>query len=135
MFEPVCGNNLGCRLSIIEAYELLDGPHTLKYIQFERLQWARHVVRMNDTNETSTAREISWRKACERPRLRPEDIRRNSLVQLNGIATVYTIVECLRTDCNILGDKVKKTDDRRREGAGGVPGTCRRTAQGARALS
>jgi len=49
IFEPVCGNNLGCRLSIIEAYELLDGPHTVKYIKFKRLQWARHVVGMNDT--------------------------------------------------------------------------------------
>jgi len=37
IFGPVCGNNLGCRLSIIEAYELLDRLHTVKYIQFKRL--------------------------------------------------------------------------------------------------
>ena len=49
IFGPVCGNNLGCRSSIIEAYEHFDGPHTVKYIQFKRLQWAHHVVGMNDT--------------------------------------------------------------------------------------
>ena len=44
------------------------------------------------------------------PRLRPEDIRKNSLLQLNRIATVNTIAKCLRTDSSILGDKIKKAE-------------------------
>jgi len=34
-------------------------------------------------------------------------------LQLKRIATVNTIAECLRTDCNILGDKIFKKLNRR----------------------
>jgi hypothetical protein len=47
---PAYEGDLGWRLRHNkELYELLDGPDIVNFIKFKRLQWASHIVRMDNS--------------------------------------------------------------------------------------
>jgi hypothetical protein len=47
---PVYEDDLGWRLRHNkELYKLLDGPDIVKFIKFKRLQWAGHIVQMDNS--------------------------------------------------------------------------------------
>jgi hypothetical protein len=50
IFGPVYEGDLGWRLRHNkELYVLLDGSDIVKFINFKRLQWASHIVRMDNS--------------------------------------------------------------------------------------
>jgi hypothetical protein len=69
-----------------ELYELLAGPDIVNFIKFKRLQWASHIVRMDNSRILKKVLDGKFhgRRPVLRPRLRWEDIiRRDSLLLLN----------------------------------------------------
>jgi hypothetical protein len=80
---PVYKDDLGWRLRHNkELFELLHGPDIVKFIKFKRLQWAGHVVRMD--NSRIPNKVLDGKFHVGRPWLRWEDnIRRDSLLLLN----------------------------------------------------
>jgi hypothetical protein len=84
---PVYEGDLGWKLRHNkDLYELLDGPDVVKFIKFKRLQWADHIVRMDNSRIPKKVLdgEFHGRRPVGRPRLRWEDsIRRDSLLLLN----------------------------------------------------
>jgi len=64
---------------------LLDVPDTVKCIKFKRLHYAHRIVRMG--NSRILNRKFRGRRPVERPRLRWEDVRRDSLllVKISGL--------------------------------------------------
>jgi hypothetical protein len=69
-----------------ELCELLDGPDIVKFIKFKRLQWASHIVRMDNSRIPKRVLDgkFNGRRPVGIPCLRWEDnIRRNSLLLLN----------------------------------------------------
>jgi hypothetical protein len=80
---PVYEDDLGWRLRHNkELYELLDGPDIVKFIKFKRLQWACHIVWMDNSRIPKKVLDGKFhgRRPVLRPRLRWEDIRRNLLL-------------------------------------------------------
>jgi hypothetical protein len=50
ILRPVYEDDLGWRLRHNkELYKLLDGPDIVKFIKFKRLQWAGHIVQMDNS--------------------------------------------------------------------------------------
>jgi hypothetical protein len=84
---PVYEDDLGWSLRHNkELYELLDGPDIVKFIKFKRLQWAGHIVRIDNSKITKKVLDGKFhgRRPVGRPRLRWEDnIKRDSLLLLN----------------------------------------------------
>jgi hypothetical protein len=74
----------GTALPII-FYELLEGHDVMKFIKLERLQWAGHIVQMDNSGIPKKVLDGKFhgRRPVGRPRLRWEDIRRDSLLLLN----------------------------------------------------
>jgi hypothetical protein len=67
--------------------ELLDGPDIVKFIKFKRLQWASHIVQMDNSRIPKKVldRKYHGRRPVGRPQLRWEDnIRRDSLLLDGG---------------------------------------------------
>ena len=44
-----------------ELNELLNGPDVVKYIKFERLHWAGHVVQTDSTSSSSSSSSSSYK--------------------------------------------------------------------------
>ena len=65
--------------------EPLDGVDIVKYTNVRRLQLAGHVYRIDNTRipKKSAQWKISWKRPTGRQRLKWEDIRRDSSLQLN----------------------------------------------------
>jgi hypothetical protein len=83
---PVYEDDLGWKLRHNkELCELLDGPDTVKFIKFKRLQWAGHIARMHNSRIAKTVLdgEFHGRRPVGRPRPRWEDNRRDSLLLLS----------------------------------------------------
>jgi hypothetical protein len=61
-------SDLGWRLRYEERFELLDGPDIVKYIKVRRLQWADHMVQMDNSRlpEMVLDETISWKVTCEK---------------------------------------------------------------------
>jgi hypothetical protein len=52
--------------TIKSSQELLDGPDIVTFIKFKRLQWAGHIVQMDNSriSKKSTGWKIPWKKTC-----------------------------------------------------------------------
>jgi len=64
---------------------LLDGPDTVKCVKLKRSQYAYHIVRTGNSRIPKKVlnRKFRGRRLLERPRLRWEDVRRDSLLLMN----------------------------------------------------
>jgi hypothetical protein len=72
---PVYEDDLGWRLRHNkELYELLGEPDTVKFIKFKRLQWAGHIVQMDNYRIPKKVLDGKFhgRRPVGRPRLRWE---------------------------------------------------------------
>jgi hypothetical protein len=87
VYEDDLGWRLGHNKELYEFYELLGGPDIVKFIKFKRLQWAGHIVRMDNYRIPKKVLDGKFhgRRPVGRPRLRWEgNIRRDSLLNIRG---------------------------------------------------
>jgi hypothetical protein len=86
IFGPVYENDLGWRpRQNEELHELFNGPDIVKHIMFKRIQWASHIVQMDNSRILNKVMDGKFHgRPVGRAQLRGEDnIRRDSSLLLN----------------------------------------------------